>query len=397
MGAPNKTDTTALILGGGCAGLHLGAALGQHGIDAQIIEPRTAYRNDRTWSFWQPVGAVDPAVTVGRWQSWSVQGIGQDQSVIRRSDELAYVSLGADRVYDRLLGRIADAPSIELHQGTKAEATPVWQDEARHWVVSTSRGDITARYVFDSRPPAVTPGTYGQYFLGVEVRTERPAFDPTTAQIMHFRPVQEGARGTDAIDFLYVLPFADNHALVEVTRFTAVPPDPAALRRWLEAELAQQLDGTIHEIAREETGFIPMVVARPKQPMPGAPGYCPIGIAGGAARASTGYAFTRIVEATQALADQVRAGQPQPGLDPDGTVTRWMDQVFLSVLQRYPERAPALFTQLFAAAPKDRVERFLSGSRALSDRFAVMRSLPTGPFLREALGLAGKSKAEGTT
>lgn len=388
-------DTTALILGGGCAGLHLGAALGQRGIDAQIIEPRTEYRNDRTWSFWQPVGAIDPAVTVGRWQSWSVQGIGQDHPITRRSDELAYVTLGADRVYDQLLGRIGQAPSIQLHQGVKAPATPVWQDEKQHWVVSTSGGDITARYVFDSRPPAVTPGTYGQYFLGVEVRTERPVFDPTTAQIMHFRKVQRAASGTDAIDFLYLLPFADNHALVEVTRFTSVPPDPAALRRWLESELAQQLGNVVHEIAREETGFIPMMVAKPKQPMPGAPGYCPIGVAGGAARASTGYAFTRIAQAAETLAKQVQAGQPQPGIDPDGMITRWMDKVFLAVLQRYPERAPALFTQLFAAAPSNRVERFLSGSRALSDRFAVMRSLPTGPFLREALGLVSKTKSEG--
>jgi len=64
-------------------------------------------------------------------------------------------------------------------------------------------------------------------------------------------------------------------------------------------------------------------------------------------------------------------------------VTRFMDGVFLRVLQRRPDRGPALFSALFRNAPADRLERFLSGSTAPIDRVSVMASLPPAPFLRE--------------
>jgi lycopene beta-cyclase len=69
----------------------------------------------------------------------------------------------------------------------------------------------------------------------------------------------------------------------------------------------------------------------------------------------------------------------------DGPATRFMDRVFLQVLQTMPERGPALFEALFRNAAQDRLERFLSGSVHPVDRLSVMTSLPTLPFLRAAL------------
>ena len=69
----------------------------------------------------------------------------------------------------------------------------------------------------------------------------------------------------------------------------------------------------------------------------------------------------------------------------DGPFARFMDRVFLQVIQTMPERGPALFESLFRNASRDRLEQFLSGSVHPVDRLSVMTSLPTLPFLRAAM------------
>ena len=135
-------------------------------------------------------------------------------------------------------------------------------------------------------------------------------------------------------------------------------------------------------LLREERAFIPMVLPQPGAAMPHAR-FAHAGLRGGAARPSTGYAYQRIQQMADLCAAQILRGADRIDLRIDGPVTRFMDGVFLRVLQRSPDRGPALFSALFRNAPADRLERFLSGSTAPIDRVSVMASLPPAPFLRE--------------
>ena len=186
----------------------------------------------------------------------------------------------------------------------------------------------------------------------------------------------------DRVDFLYILPFARDEALVEVTTFGAQIPDISEHRRWLECELAQLTLGQSFDVLREERAFIPMVLSQPGASISPAR-FAHAGLRGGAARPSTGYAYQRIQQMADLCAAQILRGADQIDLRLDGPVTRFMDGVFLRVLQRRPDRGPALFSALFRNAPADRLERFLSGSTAPIDRVSVMASLPPAPFLRE--------------
>ncbi len=371
-------DATALILGGGAAGLQLGAALAEAGVNAAIIEPRHDYVSDRTWSFWAEPDHPFADCELGRWSRWSVAH--GDHYVARQSETLVYISLDAGRVYDRLTSIIDQSDCVTLHRGISAYGTPERRDGPGRWQVMTDQGPLTARYVFDSRPPLQTRPVYGQYFLGHEIKTNSPCFNPKTAQLMHFRPHPDGT----GVDFLYTLPFSDCHALIEVTRFTAIPPDEDQMADWLAREVQNILGDTEATLIRAEAGFLPMRVTSPPDTT-NTPGYLPIGLAGGAARASTGYAFNRMGLAARALAGQVADDHPNPAIDLDGAMSRWMDRVFLSVIERNPTHAPGLFTQLFQNVPTDRLERFLEGSKQASDRLAIMRALPIAPFLKAAM------------
>ena len=361
-------DVDVAILGGGCAGLSLAARLAGSGLSFRVVEPRESYADDRAWSFWRT--APDPFEDCVRasWQGWTVAG---PRGTVRRgSRRLPYQTVPAGAFYDRACALIDAAPEGALDLGTAA--TGVAPAGAVHRV-DTSRGSFTARHVLDGRPPARRP-RYGQFFLGREIATDADAFDPGAVPLMHFR------RGYSAgVDFLYILPFARDRALVEVTSFAPAPPERSVFADWLEAEIAA-LGAGRPDVLRQEAGALPMEVGYRE---PAAPGVTRIGLGGGAARPSTGYAFQRIQAQSDALARGLIRGDG-PRLPAERPMTRFMDRVFLQVLAAAPERGPALFESLFRNAPAERLERFLSGSTRAADRLSVMAALPPAPFLRAA-------------
>ncbi|MFO7759649.1 MAG: lycopene cyclase family protein [Roseovarius sp.] len=362
-------DVDIAILGGGCAGLSVATRLAAAGRSLQVIEPRPHYTDDRAWSFWRT--APDPFEDCVRasWAHWDVGGPGG--VVGRTSRHLRYQSVAAGPFYDRAQSVIADSPCASLSLGVSASDPHRAEDG---WQIETEAGLLRANHVIDTRTPHRIP-TYGQFFLGREIRTERAVFDPARVQLMQFRPAR-----SEGVDFVYILPFAPDRALVEVTSFAPASPGRSVFEDWLQAEIAALEPGTT-EILREEAGALPMEVGYAERRDDGV---IRMGLGGEAARPSTGYAFTRIQAQADRVAQALRSGAT-PQMHLDGPGTRFMDRVFLQVLRTMPERGPALFEALFRNAAPDRLERFLSGSVHPVDRLSVMTSLPTLPFLRAAL------------
>lgn len=364
-----QPDVGIAILGGGCAGLSAAVRLAAAGRSLRVIEPRTAYSEDRAWSFWRTAPDPFEACVRTSWTAWDVTGTGG--AVRRTSRTLRYQTVGAGAFYDRAQALLDDASGAELSLGTAARGL---RKTAQGWQIDTGAGAFTARHVIDTRPPKQVP-RYGQFFLGREIRTERPVFDPGVVQLMQFRPPRSGG-----VDFVYILPYARDLALVEVTSFAPRSPGRDVFETWLAEEI-DTLEAGHHEVLREEHGALPMQVGF-HDPAPD--GCIRMGLGGGAARPSTGYAFARIQRHADLVARALVTGGDVPGTL-DGPFSRFMDRVFLQVIQTMPDRGPALFESLFRNTAPDRLERFLSGSIHPMDRLSVMKSLPTVPFLRAAL------------
>lgn len=382
-------DADAVILGGGLSGLTLARQLAAHGRSSIVLEQRAGYQEDRTWSFWHEGNPPFANAVIGRWQAWSVA----DGARIapRTSSQYDYMTLNSAGVYKDLTEPLLENGSrSRLHLGVSVSREPRWDSVRKQWCVESPEGCICAPYVFDSRPWRHSTTGYGQHFLGVELKTGRACFDHTAVQLMHFRP----SPADGAVDFLYLLPFSPDHALVEVTRFSEQAPSEEEMAAWLETEINQLTRGGQISRLRTERGFIPMQTAarnttldRPEREGQDRhiPGYCRIGLSGGGARPGTGYAFLRIQRMARELATQVRDGNSNPKVALDSQVTNWMDHIFLSVMRRHAQKAPGLFYSLFTNVPEDRLERFLSDCPRHQDRLAVMSALPKTPFLIEAL------------
>ena len=362
-------DVDIAILGGGCAGLSLAVRLAKSNLSVRLIEPRKEYVDDRTWSFWRTHSDPFEDCVRKEWTSWAVQGARGE--TIRKSSHMCYQTIASGVFYDKACDLIEKGSKTSLSLGVSANSV---KRSGSGWRVDTSDGAVIARTVVDTRPPTRIP-TYGQFFLGSEIKTERPVFNPDVVQLMQFRRGQ-----SVGVDFVYILPFANDRALVEVTSFAPQNPSRNVFNGWLDAEIEALNPGKTKTL-RTEMGALPMEAGFID---PAHDGIIRMGLGGGAARPSTGYAFTRTqIQADQVARALIRGHVPNTVLD--GPMNRFMDRVFLQVLAAAPEQGPALFEMLFRNAPSDRLERFLSGSSNFIDRLSVMTSLPPIPFLRAAV------------
>ena len=326
-----------------------------------------------------------------RWEKWSAAD--PSRLVVRASPGLTYNHLPADVFYDRARQILEADPNVELRLGVRVTELEQEADLVR---VSTDNGKFMARMVLDSRPrPAENRRRPApdhrcprllQHFHGETIRTAADVFDPAVATVMDFRVSQE--RG---IHFLYLLPFDARTALVEDTYFADAPRPIEAYTEEIAGYLGTRFGLDQYEVLHSETGAIPMAACPP--PAADSPRILNIGIRGGAARPSTGYAFLAIQRSAAVLAERLESWAAEPDTDPPGPMryysarSAWLDRVFLSHLVRFPERAPELFLRMFERVPPDALARFLFDGGSLADDLRVMSALPVAPLVGEAFRL----------
>ena len=375
-------DHDIVIAGAGCAGLSVAVHLIEHGIGGRrvaLVDPRTEFGRDRTWCSFRVMHHPFERAVTHRWAQWQVRNEGH--TVTRGSARHAYEHVASDAFYRIALERIAACERVSLELGTRVEDVV---DRGDHAVVRTNRGELRALLVLDSRPPRLDttprPATdvrLLQGFVGWRVRSEDPVFDPGTCTLMDFAAPRD-----DGVRFVYVLPFSEHDALVEDTVFAEQPLEDAeherGIAQWLETRGIED-----YEVLERERGVLPMTTERfDAEPTPRV---IRIGVAGGLARPSTGYAFLAIQRHARALAERLARDEVPARPAPRGARTLLLDRIFLSYLARHPAGGPALFTQLFERTDPDVLARFMSEASSPTDDVRVMRSLPALPFAREAL------------
>ncbi|AMR27996.1 hypothetical protein A0257_13450 [Hymenobacter psoromatis] len=372
-----------LLVGGGAAGLSLAYYLAQEPRLADkrvlLIEPEPKDQNDRTWSYWADEPSPFDALAAGEWQNIAFRSPGFTR--VLNLGKYRYRTVRGLDFYQFVHQALAARPA----QFTLLRATVTNLRNTRRWGVRaiTDKGEFTARFAFDSRPPAITPNPAKyryllQHFLGWEIETTRDVFDPAVVEFMDFRGEQQ-----HEARFMYVLPFGPRRALVEYTLFSAKMLDKSEY----EAHLLDYLQNTLqltaadYRITDTEVGAIPMT----DHPLPTGVGahIINLGTRAGRAKPSTGYAFRRI----QAQSVRLVAALAATGLPPrDPTGDRWQfrlfDTLLLDIMQRRGETTRDIFRQLFERNPVERIFRFLDETTSWADNLRVMNSVAPGPFMR---------------
>ncbi len=366
-----RNDRLAII-GAGCAGLSLAAGLARQGFDLNAValyERRTEYQQDRSWCYWGVEEHPWQELEFRRWWRWRL--CYQGREVVVESRRYPYCLLPAGEFYHAALGIVRGTAGVRLELGTGVERIDPLA--TGHSLLLSCGTEAHAERVVDTRPPpALMSRRYPallQHFLGQYIYTSEEVFDCDTVTLMDFDLDQ--SRG---IHFVYMLPLQPNLAYVADTFFAHEPLDAtiyrATLREWLRLR-----HGVVRfTVESEEQGVIPMLTAPTRLCHAGVRR---LGLAGGAAKPSSGYAFLAIQRQTEEylrrLATEGLGAQPPR---PRSLGLEWLDRIFLCQMLDYPGAVPELMLRLFERCEGDALVRFLSDCPSAQDVWQVVRALP---------------------
>ncbi len=370
-----------IIAGGGMAGLSLAYHMLHSRLDDRqvlIVDRQPKTENDRTWSFWSRESSLYDSILYRQWKELQFHSPGYSKTYAL--PPYRYNMLRGIDFYQHTQMALRKAPNYHFLYGDVSAVNSL--PNGAEVVVDGQA--YQAPWVFDSLylPGQFKPqkGRYRylwQHFKGWIIETQDAIFEPQAPTLFDFRTSQK-----HGMQFIYILPFSEHQALVEVTLFTGNLLSDEDYDDALQTYLREVLNLHDYEILETEQGQIPMT----DQPFPRFPSpyQMTIGTKGGRVKASTGYAFLRTQHDSQAIVRSLLDHNQPTHIPRDRRRARLYDAIMLEVMDRNGERMAEIFTDLFRNNPIDRIFRFLDEETSPLDEVKVFASVPSRPFI-EAL------------
>ncbi|MBN8851032.1 MAG: hypothetical protein BGO55_28975 [Sphingobacteriales bacterium 50-39] len=372
-------DYDFCLTGAGCAGLSLlMRILAQPSLRHKkilLVDGHLKNTNDRTWCFWEKGEGYFEQLVYRQWSKLLFHD--NEQSRRLTTDPYTYKMIRGIDFYNYCFGFIKYLDNVCFRPGIVESL----ESNARSTYAVVDGRKITAGLIFNSMPPRKPADTPAwrllQHFKGWVIRSLRPVFDPGEATIMDFRTPQQ--RGTS---FFYVMPFSPTEALVECTFFSGdILPD-REYTTMLTQYISRILGIRDYVIMEKEFGVIPMTTAVfPQQHNH----IYQIGSAAGLTKPSSGYTFNYIQQDSDAIVDSL-VQRGVPARQPVDRKWHLYDRILLNVLVTQKLSGQRLFSSLFTKTDLPDLLAFLDNKSIPAQDWAVIRSLPKGPFLRAALG-----------
>jgi lycopene beta-cyclase len=366
-----------IVCGGGASGLLLLYRMAQDPYFASkkilLIEKEAQKANDRTWCFWETSPGPLEQIVAHRWSKahfkhpdWSqlLTLSPFDYKMIRGEDFYRFIHQALTH-FSAL--NIVYAPVEKIQDAGALTTVKTTKDEFQSPKVFSSIHD-PQRYLQQHKYPVLQ-----QHFLGWVITSEQEAFSPDEIVFMDFDLPQEGRT-----QFIYLLPFSKNKALIEFTLFSPDLLSTAAYEKGIKDYL-QKVGIEKYTIEEKENGCIPMTAYNFDRH--NTKTLLHIGTAGGWTKASTGYTFQKTIKKTAELIDFIKKERP---LNDFKTRNKYhfYDTLFIDVLAQYNEKGGALFKNLFQQNKHLTIFKFLDEEASLWDDLKIMRSFPLLVFVK---------------
>ena len=345
-----------IIIGGGCAGLSLAYELDIHGKlkdkTLAIIEPRTEYKKDKTWSFWKVSPHNFGDCVKKSWVNFSVNMPKQTNHL--DCINYPYQSIDSGLFYEKINNKLKENKNISFYKDLK-------EINSKNSFVFNSVSSIKKDH-----------HKLWQHFCGIEIETQDKFFDDEIFNLMDFDCDQR-----ESVHFFYTLPYSKTKALVETTWLSKMNDDSQKdYDNQLKDYIENHLNLKNYKITYKEEGAIPLFY----------PAYIKeknkinIGTAGGMTRLSTGYTFLNIQEHSKYIRKNIEDISKVKKFKISKKY-QFLDNVFLNVLGKDPEKMPNIFFKMFKSSPKS-VIKFLSNKGNFLDDLSVILKMPKWTFIK---------------
>ena len=345
-----------VIIGGGCAGLSLAYELELNNklLDKTlvIIEPRTEYKRDKTWSFWKTFDHNFDDCVIKSWNNFSINTDSNSHQL--RSEEFPYQSIDSSKFYKKINSKLSKNKNISFFKNQNGINT---------------RNSIIFNSVFKRE---LDKSKLWQHFQGIEIETASNIFDDEIINLMDFNCDQR-----NDVHFFYTLPFGKNKALIETTWLSDLE-DQSIMDYDLQLEnyIKNNLGIKNYKINFTEKGAIPLFYPKFKNDDK----FINIGSAGGMTRLSTGYTFLNIQEHSKYIVKNIEKIDKIKIFNL-GKKYQFLDKVFLRVLRRYPEKMPKIFLNMFKSS-SNTIIKFLSNKSNIFEDINIISKMPKLIFIK---------------
>ena len=345
-----------VIIGGGCAGLSLAYELEiQEKLKNKtlaIIEPRPEYKRDKTWSFWKVTPHNFDDCVKKSWENFSINVPSETNHL--ECKDYPYQSIDSGLFYEKINNKLKENNNISFFK-------------------SIEEIDTKNSFIFNSVPIIKKNHlNLWQHFCGVEIETKNNFFDEQIFNLMDFDCEQR-----DSVHFFYTLPFSKNKALVETTWLSKMNDNSQKdYDQQIKDYIKNHLKIKDYEIIYKEKGAIPLfypLYEKEKNKIN-------IGTAGGMTRLSTGYTFLNIQEHSKYIRENIENISNSKRFEIDKKY-QFLDDIFLRVLNKHPEKMSDIFFKMFKTSPKT-VIKFLSNKSNFFEDLKIILKMPKWTFIR---------------
>ena len=345
-----------VIIGGGCAGLSLAYELEIHeklkDKTLAIIEPRKEYKRDKTWSFWKVAPHNFDDCVKKNWENFSVNIPGKTNYL--ECKNFPYQSIDSGLFYEKIKSKLKKNENIFLFKNLEEVNT-------QNSLVFNSVPIIEKNYL-----------NLWQHFCGVEIKTENDIFDEKIFNLMDFDCEQR-----ESVHFFYTLPYTKNRALVETTWLSKMNDNSQKdYENQINNYIKNNLKIKNYEITYKEEGAIPLFYPLNKNEK----NKINIGTASGMTRLSTGYTFLNIQEHSKYIRENIDNISNAKKFEIDKKY-QFLDEIFLRVLEKNPEKMSDIFFRMFKTSPKT-VIKFLSNKSNFLEDLSIIFKMPKLIFIK---------------
>ena len=346
-----------IIIGGGCAGLSLAYELDLHSKlkdkTLAIVEHRDEYKRDKTWSFWKVSPHNFEDCTIKSWDNFTIN----IPSHLKHVDckNMPYQTIDSGLFYQKIIDKIKQNNNIYFFKNINEVNT-------ENSFIFNSVGDT-----IDNK------STLWQHFSGIEIETSKYFFDEKIFNLMDFDCDQK-----NSVHFFYTLPFSKTKALIETTWIsdlnnTSLNDYDIQLKDYIEDKLKIKN----YKINYKETGAIPLFHPNNIKKL----NQIEIGTAGGMTRLSTGYTFLNIQEQSKYIRKNIENIKDTKIFSIERKY-EFLDNIFLKVLKKNPERMAQIFYKMFNSSPNT-VINFLSNKSNILEDISIISKMPKWVFLKQ--------------
>ena len=346
-----------IIIGGGCAGLSLAYELDLHSKlkdkTLAIVEPRDEYKRDKTWSFWKVSPHNFEDCTIKSWDNFTINIPSHLKHVGCKN--MPYQTIDSGLFYQKIIDKIKQNNNIYFFKNINE--------------VNTENS-----FIFNSVGDKIdNKSSLWQHFSGIEIETSKDFFDEKIFNLMDFDCDQK-----NSVHFFYTLPFSKTKALIETTWIsdlnnTSLNDYDIQLKDYIEDKLKIKN----YKINYKETGAIPLFHPNNIKKL----NQIEIGTAGGMTRLSTGYTFLNIQEQSKYIRKNIENIKDTKIFSIEKKY-EFLDNIFLKVLKKNPERMAQIFYKMFNSSPNT-VINFLSNKSNILEDISIISKMPKWVFLKQ--------------